>query len=75
MERLQPHIILRQQTMEGRRVAGSGPELGIVCCAHSVSVGSDLSMTAGAKKADAALFAGNVELCDITESLVFTDPY
>jgi 5-methylthioribose kinase len=32
-------------------------------------------MTAGDKKADAALFAGNVELCDITETLVFTDPY
>jgi 5-methylthioribose kinase len=32
-------------------------------------------MAAGDKKADAALFAGNVELCDITETLVFTDPY
>ena len=27
------------------------------------------------RKADLALFAGNVELCDITEALVFTDPY
>jgi 5-methylthioribose kinase len=37
--------------------------------------GSDLSMAAPDKKADTALFAGNVELCDITEALVFTDPY
>jgi 5-methylthioribose kinase len=38
--------------------------------------GSDLSMTArGQESRYAALFAGNVELCDITEALVFTDPY
>ncbi|WP_461434055.1 S-methyl-5-thioribose kinase [Hoeflea alexandrii] len=74
MERLQPHIILRQQTMEGRKVAGLGKTLGLFA-ARTAFRGSDLSMTAGDKKADAALFAGNVELCDITESLVFTDPY
>ncbi|TIP69443.1 MAG: S-methyl-5-thioribose kinase, partial [Mesorhizobium sp.] len=27
------------------------------------------------RKADLALFADNVELCDITENLVFSDPY
>jgi 5-methylthioribose kinase len=32
-------------------------------------------MTAAGRKADLALFAGNVALCDITENLVFTDPY
>jgi 5-methylthioribose kinase len=74
MERLHPHIILRQQTMEGRKVAGLGRTLGLFA-ARTAFRGSDLSMTAGDKKADAALFAGNVELCDITETLVFTDPY
>ena len=74
MERLQPHIILRQQTMEGRKVAGLGKALGLFT-ARTAFRGSDLSMTAGDKKADVALFAGNVELCDITESLVFNDPY
>jgi 5-methylthioribose kinase len=44
-------------------------------CARTPSAGSDLSMEAARKKADLALFAGNVELCDITENLVFTDPY
>ncbi|MGJ8572068.1 MAG: S-methyl-5-thioribose kinase [Hoeflea sp.] len=74
MERLQPHIILRQQTMEGRKVAGLGKTLGLFT-ARTAFRGSDLSMTAADKKADVALFAGNVELCDITESLVFNDPY
>jgi 5-methylthioribose kinase len=32
-------------------------------------------MSAADRKADLALFAGNVELCDITEALVFTEPY
>ncbi|SOE18443.1 5'-methylthioribose kinase [Hoeflea halophila] len=74
MERLQPHIILRQQTMEGRKVAGLGKTLGLFA-ARTAFRGSDLSMTAKDKKADVALFADNVELCDITEALVFTDPY
>ena len=74
MERLQPHIILRQQTMEGRKVAGLGKTLGLFA-ARTAFRGSDLSMAARDKKADVALFADNVELCDITESLVFTDPY
>lgn len=74
MERLQPHIILRQQTMQGRKVEGLGRTLGLFA-ARTAFRGSDLSMQAGDKKADQALFAGNVELCDITETLVFTDPY
>jgi 5-methylthioribose kinase len=32
-------------------------------------------MPAAERKADLALFAGNAELCDITEALVFTEPY
>lgn len=74
MERLSPHVILRGAMMEGRHVADLGAVLGRFC-ARTAFRGSDLSMEAGAKKADAALFAGNVELCDITERLVFTDPY
>jgi 5-methylthioribose kinase len=74
MERLFPHIILRGQTMAGRTVEGLGPTMGRFC-ARTAFRGSDLSMNAAQKKADVALFAGNVELCDITENLVFTDPY
>ena len=74
MERLQPHIILRQQMIAGRKVAGLGETIGRFC-ARNAFRGSDLSMETAKKKADLALFSDNVELCDITENLVFTDPY
>ncbi len=74
MERLSPHIILRGQTMAGRRVSGLGAVMGRFC-ARTAFRCSDLAMNPATKKADVALFAGNVELCDITENLVFTDPY
>jgi 5-methylthioribose kinase len=44
-------------------------------CARTLFRGSALSMPEAHRKADLALFAGNVELCDITEALVFTEPY
>lgn len=74
MEFLAPHVILRQALIAGWRVTGLGQRLGQFC-ARTLFRGSDLSMTAAARKADLALFAGNVELCDITENLVFSDPY
>ncbi|MEO1748370.1 MAG: S-methyl-5-thioribose kinase, partial [Pseudomonadota bacterium] len=74
MERLHPHIILRHHMMAGQKVAGLGETMGRFC-ARTAFRGSDLSMKAGEKKNDVALFAGNIELCDITENLVFTDPY
>lgn len=74
MEFLTPHVILRHALIEGRRVEGLGERLGLFC-ARTLFRGSDLSMSAAEKKADLALFAGNVELCDITENLVFSDPY
>ncbi|MEM9574171.1 MAG: S-methyl-5-thioribose kinase, partial [Pseudomonadota bacterium] len=74
MERLQPHIILRLHLMAGQVVHGLGAFMGRFC-AQTAFRGSDLSMAAPDKKSDVALFAGNVELCDITENLVFTDPY
>ena len=74
MEFLGEHIILRQGLIAGRRYPGLGRRLGLFC-ARTLFRGSDLSMTAAGRKVDLALFAGNVELCDITENLVFTDPY
>jgi 5-methylthioribose kinase len=74
MEFLGQHIILRRGLIEGKRYAGLGQRLGLFC-ARTLFRGSDLSMTAAARKGDVALFAGNVALCDITENLVFTDPY
>ena len=74
MEYLTPHVILRKSLMAGKIHANLGEQLGRFV-ANTVFRGSDLSMATAARKADLALFADNVALCDITESLVFTDPY
>lgn len=74
MEYLTPHIILRRALIEGRMPPKIANDLGLFV-ARTLFRGSDLSMTARARKQDLALFADNVELCDITENLVFTDPY
>ena len=74
MEYLSPHIILRRALIEGRQLPRIGRDLGTFC-ARTLFRGSDLSMQTRSKKTDLALFADNVELCDITENLVFSDPY
>ena len=74
MEFLTPHVILRRKLIDGERVDGMARALGLFC-ARTAFRGSDLAMDTAEKKADAAMFAGNVELMSITEGLVFTDPY
>lgn len=74
MEHLTPHVILRHKLIRGEHVAGLADFLGRFC-ARTAFRGSELSMQSAAKKADVALFAGNVEIPAITEALVFTDPY
>ncbi len=74
MEFLAPHVILRRKLIAGERVAGLADFLGRFC-ARTAFRGSELSMQSVEKKADVALFAGNVEIPAITEALVFTDPY
>jgi 5-methylthioribose kinase len=74
MEYLTPHIILRQGLIAGFRYPGLGERLGLFC-ARTLFRGSELSLPTAQRKADLALFAGNLALCDITENLVFSDPY
>lgn len=74
MEFLAPHVILRHKLIAGEKVAGLADFLGQYC-AQTAFRGSELSMKSADKKADVALFAGNVEIPAITEGLVFTDPY
>lgn len=74
MQYLTPHVILRRALIDGRALPKIGRDLGLFC-ARTLFRGSDLSMVTREKKADMALFADNVELCDITENLVFSDPY
>jgi len=74
MEHFSPHVILRHKMVAGERVKGLGAFLG-THCARMAFRGSELHMASAEKKADVALFAGNVEIPAITEALVFTDPY
>lgn len=74
MEYLSPHIILRRALIEGRQLPNIARDIGRFM-ARTLFRGSDLSMATKDRKADLALFADNVELCDITENLVFSDPY
>jgi 5-methylthioribose kinase len=74
MEHLSPHEILRKSFVGGRVLPELAGHIGRYL-ARTAFRGSDLSMPTARRKADAALFAGNVELCGITEDLVFTDPY
>jgi len=74
MEFLSPHVILRHALMAGKKHPGLARRMGEFC-ARTLFRGSDLCMDTARRKADAALFLDNVELCDITENLVFSDPY
>jgi 5-methylthioribose kinase len=74
MDYLSPHIILRRALIAGQELPKIAEDLGKFL-ARSLFRGSDLAMETRAKKADVALFSDNVELCDITENLVFSDPY
>ena len=74
MEYLTPHTVLRYKLIAGERVEELGDFLG-THCARMAFRGSELHLESAAKKAEVALFAGNVEIPAITEMLVFTDPY
>ncbi len=74
MEHLKHHVILRRALIEGRQPAKIGRDLGLFM-ARTLFRGSDMALTPRERKQDLALFADNVELCDITENLVFSDPY
>jgi 5-methylthioribose kinase len=74
MEFLTPHVILRRALIDGQQFSKIARDLGLFL-ARTLFRGSDLSMDTRKRKEDLALFADNVELCDITENLVFSDPY
>lgn len=74
MEYFTPHVVLRYSLIEGNYHDGMAEVLGNFC-ARTLFRGSDLSMNASTRKADVALFVDNDALCDITENLVFSDPY
>jgi 5-methylthioribose kinase len=74
MEYLTPHIILRKGFIRGivyPKLASHIAEF----MAQTLFKTSDLFLDAASKKKWVALFCENIELCKITEDLVFTDPY
>lgn len=74
MEHLTPHVVVRRALIEGRSLPQLGTHLGLYL-ARTLFRGSDFAMPTAARKADLAVFAGNVELAGITEELVFSEPF
>ena len=74
MEYLDQHVILRRMLIAGDHVSGLGERLGQFI-ARTAFRGSDLALPIVERKSDTKLFLDNHALCNITESLVFTDPY
>ena len=74
MRYLTPHVILRKSVVAGVIHPLLAGHMGRFM-ARTLFRGSNLSMRAADAKADMAMFAGNAELADITENLVFSDPY
>src|SRR5260221_125158 len=74
MERLKPHIIMRWGMIGGVRYPAFATHISEYL-ARSLFFTSDLALSAGDKKQLMATFAGNIELCKITQDLIFTEPY
>ncbi len=74
MERLSPHIILRQGLIAGRRYPNLGRDLGKYV-ARAAFFTSDFARPFEHKMLAAGLFSGNTALVRITVDLIFKDPY
>ena len=74
MEFLSPHVILRKGFIQGIRYPRLASDIAEFM-AQTLFKTSDLYLEAAAKKQRMEIFCRNIELCKITEDLVFTDPY
>ncbi len=74
MERLSPHIILRQGLIAGRRYPNVARDMGEYV-ARACFFTSDLAWPFERKMEGLALFAGNQPPVRITVDLIFADPY
>ena len=74
MELLEPHIIMRRGMIQGIRYPRAATDMAEYM-ARSLFFTSDLGTGAAEKKARVAVFCGNTALCNITEDLIFTEPY
>ena len=74
MEKLSPHIILRNGLIEGRRFDRAALDVGRYV-ADTAFATSDLAEKFERKFANMALFARNEQILRITVDLILTDPY
>jgi 5-methylthioribose kinase len=74
MRHLSPHVIFRKSVVKGIIHPKLGQDMGRFL-ARSLFGGSALALNGEAFRKDLALFADNAALSDITENLVFSDPY
>ncbi len=74
MERLAPHIIMRRGTIAATVYPRFAEQIAEFL-ARTLYFTSDLGLPAAERKKLLERFASNVELCKITEDLIFTDPY
>ena len=74
MEFLGEHVILRKGVMQGIRYPRFAEHISDYM-AKTLFFTSDLFLSAGEKKQKMQVFCGNIDLCKITEDLIFTDPY
>lgn len=73
-EFLSPHVIMRKGMMDGVVYPHFAAHMAAYLSACLFGT-SDFALAASAKRAKVARFAGNIELCEITERLVFTEPF
>ena len=74
MEKLSPHIIMRQGMIKGIKYINFSDHISEFL-SKTLFFTSDLYLKAAKKKKHIQKFSENVELCKITEDLIFTDPY
>jgi 5-methylthioribose kinase len=74
MEFLGEHVILRKGVMQGIRYPKFSEHISDYM-AKTLFFTSDLFLPAAQKKQHMQLFCENIDLCKITEDLIFTDPY
>lgn len=74
MARCHPHVIMRRGMIQGIVYPAFAEQI-VEYLATTLYFTSDLALPAHEKKQLIAAFAGNTELCKITEDLIFTDPY
>ena len=74
MEKLTPHIIMRQGMIKGIKYVHFSEHISEFI-SKTLFFTSDLYLKAADKKNYITKFSNNTELCKITEDLIFTEPY